>query len=695
MVRRRILLIVWCSVVASVGFPQVAYAYIDPATTSYVIQVVSALVITLSVTAGVLWNQIRTQLSTAKPRISVWFQRNFTAAGRSARQAESRSGRDGRDEVLDAELSQIVTAVLGGDGSKQTLRDKVWRDERSGWRRLGLAVVPCLSLPFILLVAGPLEAYGANFAALPFSVYLLLWTGLGVFALVGAVLLTIALLLRGRVFDVFISGLAGLALGSWVQQFLNISTGDFRGDQFAWNSHLGLILANTVLWVLIVSLPTALRVISKRVWNVGVILLPLAALFAGLVAGLSAVVPLTDSEATRAESRYLSYDGLTEVSNRKNIIVFLLDTLDQNDILDVLRDDPHFFDPLEGFTSFDQAMTRTTETFPSVPYMFTGSDYMWDHPRSEWYDKAWSESEFLPQLKALGYRVNVHTDRDFFYWDDDNIAGLVDNFGQSGLHVNRLEMLAGMSRLAAFSRAPLALQAGLWLDPDTFSELLRAESGAPQPYVFNDAYLNEYLHEHPVTVRETETGSADDTPQFSFIHLNGAHQPYTLTADGTRSSHTTSQLDQVKGSFAIVFYYIEQLKTMGLYDSSEIIILGDHGLHLGWDKRVLWMPILPALLVKPADAERAPLAHSLAPTTTGDLAASVVEAAGGDPEPFGTPFFSVPLDQPRTRRLYWIRHALDDSDTPFLGVFDVTGDARDFKNWTLIEKLPLGEKYRR
>jgi hypothetical protein len=670
----------------------VAYAYIDPATTSYVIQVVSALVITLSVTAGVMWSQIRTQLSTAKPRISLWFQRNFTGAGRAARRADTQTNIAGRDEVLDAELNQVVAAVLGGDGNQQTLRDKVWRDERSGWRRLALAVVPCLSLPFIILVAGPLEAYGTNFAALPFSVYSLLWTGLGVFALIGFGLLALVMLLRGRVFDVVISGLAGLAIASWVQQFLNIETGDFRGDQFAWNSHLGLILANTVLWVLIVSLPAIMRVVSKRVWNVGVILFPLTALFAGLVAGLSAVVPLTDSEATRAESRYLSYDGLTEVSNRKNIIVFLLDTLDQNDILDVLRDDPHFFDPLEGFTSFDQAMTRTTETFPSVPYMFTGSDYMWDHPRSEWYDKAWSESEFLPQLKALGYRVNVHTDRDFFYWDDDNIAGLVDNFSQSGLKVNRLEMLSGMSRLAAFSRAPLALQAGLWLDPDTFSELLRADSGSPQPYVFNDAYLNEYLHEHPLTVRETAAGVADDTPQFSFIHLNGAHQPYTLAADGTRSPHTTSQLDQVKGSFSIVYYYLEQLKALGLYDSSEIIILSDHGLHLGWNQRVLRTPILPALLVKPADAEPAPLAHSMAPVTTGDMAASVIETAGGDPDPFGTPFFSVPVDEPRIRRLYWIRHK-DAGDEAFLGVFDVVGDARDINNWTLIEKLPMGEKY--
>jgi hypothetical protein len=692
-VRRRVLLIIWCSVVATLGFPQVAYAYIDPATTSYVIQVVSALVITLSVTAGVLWTQIRTQLSTAGPRISAWAHRNFSAAGRAARKAESRSSSEGEDNVLDAELSAAVAAVLGGGTAKQSLRERVWTDKRSFGRRLALAVVPCLSLPFIFIVAGPVEAYGANFAALPFSVYSLLWTALAAFALIGAGLLVLVMLTRGRVFDLSISLLAGLALGSWVQQFLNIETGDFRGDQFAWNAHLGLILANTALWVVIVSLPACVRVISHRAWNLGVVVVPLAVMVAALVSGLSAVMPLSPSQVTRAESRYLSYDGLSEVSPNKNIIVFLLDTLDQNDILAALQDDPTFFAPLTGFTSFDQNMTHTTETFPSIPYLFTGSDYMWDHPRSEWFQAAWSEGKLLPQLKALGYRVNVHTVREDFYWFDEDIAGLVDNFSESGLKVDRLSMLSGMTRLAAFSRSPLSLQAALWLDPDTFSDLLRAETDAEQPYVIDDAYLFDYLKSHPLSVRATDDGVAADAPQFSFIHLNGAHQPYTLTTAGTRSTGSTSQLAQVKGSFQIVYYYLQELKALGLYDSSEIIIMSDHGLHLGWSYRTLPHPINAALMVKPAGAAPVPLAHSLAPTATSDFAATILDAAGGDAHVVdGTPFFQIPENEIRTRRLYWIRHEVE-GDEAFLGVFDVTGDARELANWHLLEKAPLGEKW--
>ena len=61
-------------------------------------------------------------------------------------------------------------------------------------------------------------------------------------------------------------------------------------------------------------------------------------------------------------------------------------------------------------------------------------------------------------------------------------------------------------------------------------------------------------------------------------HLYGAHSPYYLTEDATLD-YDSNPIAQWKGCLKIVYKYLEQLRVKGLYDTTSIIIMADHGLN--------------------------------------------------------------------------------------------------------------------
>jgi len=710
-VRRHVIMVLWCTAVLWWGSAQPAHAYIDPATTSYLIQIASAIIISASVAIGVFFTRIQTFLITARPRIGVWFRRTVAWFAHaqppglvppgSTRGVSTGSVSTGSTTpILDPKLRAAVDAALaagatgGGTTTTSTTagatsapatswRRKLFADDRPWIHRLAVAVLAALGITVPLLAAGPVELFAANITDLPISLGTVIGAGIVTALSVGAVAGLLVSLLRGRAFDVAVSLLVGVGLASWVQLFMNIDTGSFTGEQFPWNQHLGQTLLNSLVWGVLMGLPVLVRYLSRQVWRMVVAIVPAILMTIGVVSATAAAVPLPMGGTT---GRYLSMAGLDEVSSTNNIIVFLVDATDESVIRDLGQASDFSFGPLEGFTSFDQNAARYQETFPALPFMLTGADYLWNQLRSAYFRNAYDTSSFLPELKRLGFRINMYTAAEDLYWLPDDVTRLIDNLSPAKPKVNYPAMMGAMVRLSAFSRSPLSLQPSLWLDPDAFSGTLQGSAGQAAPYVIDDVALYKQILDHPLRI-------AGPQPQFSLIHMFAAHQPFTMDDQGQRVP-STSRLKQAEGTFKIIYTYLDQLRALGLYDSSTILIMADHGTHLPWQQRVLTAPLLPSLLVKPANAPHTPLQHSSAPTYMTNFQATIMQAAGGDPAPFGQTYFQVPEDAVITRRFYWIRPAIG-SYTGELQVFDITGDALDFRNWRLVGTLPMTEGFYR
>ena len=69
---------------------------------------------------------------------------------------------------------------------------------------------------------------------------------------------------------------------------------------------------------------------------------------------------------------------------------------------------------------------------------------------------------------------------------------------------------------------------------------------------------------------------SDADKNYIFIHLAGSHAPYILD-ENCQKSNTATPLSQTKGAFLFIKKYLNELKRLGVYDNSIIVISGDHG----------------------------------------------------------------------------------------------------------------------
>ena len=159
----------------------------------------------------------------------------------------------------------------------------------------------------------------------------------------------------------------------------------------------------------------------------------------------------------------------------------------------------------------------------------------------------------------------------------------------------------------------------------------------------------------------------------------------------TESQDHTALVNQARGSLGIVEEYISQLKDLGVYDQSTIVITADHGVW-PWNNARLDKTTSPILLVKPAGADSTqPLQTSEVPTGHIDLPATLEWAVGAwdgsAADELGsssvmassTPVFEV-TDDERPRYFYWNNHD-GKHDITFVE-YKVDGEANDFSDWT-------------
>ncbi|MDR0848706.1 MAG: LTA synthase family protein [Propionibacteriaceae bacterium] len=689
--------------------PQPAQAaYIDPATTSYIIQVVSGLLITASVAIGVFFRKIQLFLVQAGARIQVWWIRNFTASGRKA--AASRSRADAaatakrsaavqRRSVSSVAARASLAGVSGGKGSSSgrvtsgavddaaplNRRTLLWSDSRSFAARAGLAALVAAGFSTVYILFAILDLYASNSADLPFRVGDVAPLAFGLWAGVTVAILAVLILLKGRVFDLVASLILGVAIAGWAQaNFFNPEYGQLMGDSIQWQKSTAVALVDLIIWIVIIAIFPLLRLVGRKVWT-ACLVISCAFLLTGSAASLA--VTYSGSVIQSQEDGlmgYLSYEDAFHVSSTHNEIVFLLDECDIDYVHTIEKEDPHFFDALTGFTRFDQNITHFNKTFPSVASILTGKDYLYQSIISDYYKQAWGGTNGLRDLKNAGYSVNLYDDRPYVYWNDTEIDGLIDNMVVTKEKMNVSQALNGLTRLSAFVYAPVIAKPSFWMSGSELSGVWRPAQGGPERYTFDDPLFHDKLREGLVV---------DGTqPRFMFFHLNGSHGPFVMDERGDRvaEGQQSGRIEQTRGAFQIVFDYLQDLRDLGLYDSATVVITADHGHHADLNAPNLPGPNLASLFVKPAGAPSAPLTVSLAPVSTSNFLPTMVAEAGLDPAPFGQTYFEVDPGDMTPRIFTWIRWRYED-EAPYSQTYEVIGDARRWENWHMIGQATLRE----
>jgi hypothetical protein len=417
-------------VLANICFSTPVHAYIDPATTTYIIQIVTALIITLGVTIGVFFTRVRLSIVELYVRFSEFFIRLFS-------KRRDKNGKSSRTSV--AERSAIT-------------------EDLSFRRRFFSAICVSIAFAFTFIVFGIYELYMLNIESFNFPLNLLFPYVLLLGASV-AILLTIVLVLfRGRLFTALISLVFGILLAGYIQgNFLNRGLGILTGDQIDWSTQARSFLGNTLIWFAIVSIPFLLKALKKKVWSVTIKTVSCLLVIVQIVSMFA--IYSSELLTPKPSNRYLSMKGINEIAKEKNIIIFTIDRLDNTYIRTIMKGDPNFFDRLDGFTQFTNNMSLYSQTFPSVANMFTGELHLFDRPQREYLKKTWTESTFIPKLRSQQYASYFYMEPGYTFRDASDLEHIADNVVENEIRIRTRDALMQFVRLSAFRCDKMALAA--------------------------------------------------------------------------------------------------------------------------------------------------------------------------------------------------------------------------------------------
>ncbi len=538
---------------------------------------------------------------------------------------------------------------------------KLFAGRRPFGRRLLLALFPALSLSFTLFFFGPLDLSCISRSYISWSPLSILPITAAVMGAVFAVLLLAAAVPGGHIHAFLVSVYTGLSAAFYLQgALLNSNLGTMDGHTVNWPSFSTKMLLNLAVWCVILLVPHLIHYFNNRVWR-GAVMLVCSALV--LMQGVSLGVKLADQAAydrSRPESYYISNENILNVGTKNNVAVFLLDTVSDKDITAMLEKYPDSLNLFHDFVRYENANSHYMFTVPSLVNLLTGREWDCEHETvADYMEQAWKSERaaaFYRELADRGYVRNIYM---LLPEAASDPSVLLDAFSTLKLankdtKIDRSAFVK-LIKLSFYRYFPMMMKPFFVIYTSDISNLVTR----------NDAMTSEWDFVTRMNEAPLAAGSYENA--FFFYYLQGSHLPYRLDDRGRMINSNlapeyftnySEKEDQLAGFFYLIGDYIRQLKEMGLYDQTGIIILADHGNNQDRDA-----DHQPIYLVKMPGEKRDAIEIRSAPVTIQDsFQADVMAMVGNTGFEWGIPSAQVP-DEPAER---WTRVYAKDEDYPLL-----------------------------
>lgn len=553
-------------------------------------------------------------------------------------------------------------------------------EDRSIGKRLIVSASVSTALVFTFLFYGIFDLTIGNKEFLPFILGDILPYTIIISLIVLLVLTGIFMIFKGKIFDIVISLAIGILIAGYIQgNFLNLDMGQLNGDKIEWSKYYLHTIINLAIWCVIIALPLVLRYFSRKTWfkcSIFVCVLLVGMQLSSMVTSI-----ITTNFVRPSENKYLSQEGMYEVSDDENIIVFLLDRLDGKYINIVKENNPDFFDELEGFTYFSNHTSMYCRTFPSVPYMFSKNIFFGNESGAEYLDSVWVGNKFFKEMKEKGFTTKMYLPDKFTYSDINQLADVADNISDGKISIDKLVAIKKMVRFSAYRYAPHIAKESLWFPYDTFKECT-VVSADDKPFMMDDAGFVKYMAGKGISTGEPKKN-------FAYYHFEATHA-ISASGEDDNAADRENIIKCTEGSFEqIVYPYIEQMKKLGIYENSTIIITGDHGKSKDIHNLDTYKTV--GLFVKPKGKSTGKVVESKAPVSHDNFMATIIKAAGGDDSYFGKSVFDVKDDEDTKRRfMYRVDRGNGKS---VMEEFQIGIDATDIKNWKKVGEIEMKDAY--
>ena len=516
-----------------------------------------------------------------------------------------------------------------------------------------LRSIPVIGLfMFMLFIFLPAEVLYANTKELPF-VYGEFSKDLTILAVGITVAASLIIsFLPDIIHRWLLTALFGIDLGAYVQyMFLNKGIDLMGQNPLGYNPPTNKIVTNIIIWIVILIVVIALEIITKK----GKVAL-CGALFIFAIQGVAMVSIIMGADDAffeyPATEYHLSGEEQYTVSSDENIILFVVDCFSNRDLNNALAVKPDAIDMLNDFTRYTNEDAVYLGTFPSLDHMLTTEEVDFDKKINDWTKSVWTSDNcnyFYKGMKDAGYECNLYTpDLTILCAEnspEDLLADKWDNFTNAPLRreVDKKAIKNGVLKMAAYRIAPEFLKGRYYV---TMSDYIDTVKILDDPLMHENYDFNSKLLENELVTK-------DDKKMFIVQHLMGTHL-FKNDEYGNYKEEAGYE-ETALGCLNILHTYINDLKKVGAYDNSTIIITADHGWEYGQQ---------PVFFVKEAGRENDKMEESDAPISHCELLPTIAEYAGMDPSPLGKTIYDFKPGEKRTRTLYIKNYFEEYPDVP-------------------------------
>lgn len=497
---------------------------------------------------------------------------------------------------------------------------------------LALTVTYAVFSPSALFLSNINEFQLSYFMAAP-MIFLAAFLLLGVLCLIGLCLA------RETFARYFASLLFSAALGVYLQtNFLNPELPTLDGTPIDWAVYSGESRVNVIWWGVCLLLPLVLTYFQPKIAQKGIAAL---SWFGSAVQLISLVMLIFTNPADNPANYGLSKEDEFTVGRQDNIVVFVVDTLQSSTMEEYLESEAYPAGSLDDFTFFQQAVSGGAPTYLGMLTLATGSEYDPLESLSAYFESSWADTPLYDELHSSGYDVRFFTTLDSLFYISEREADNYQLFSE-GVHIEKpVAFTAQLYKLTCFYSMPLFLKEQFLLSTETITDLLARS-------------LEAYECDDVVFYQELQEAGNLETPYekaFRLYHLRGLHEPYIVDENLQYSTEVFATEQQtLQGNMKEIYLYLDKMKEAGVYDTSTIIITGDHGKHQEGN-----LEANPAVLIKRPQESHA-LAYSDALIHFRNVTATMAMAMTDDYAAYGPSVYDITEDSDVERL-----HVVDES----------------------------------
>lgn len=396
----------------------------------------------------------------------------------------------------------------------------------------------------------PCAIYLANAEEFLFTLYHFVWIPPVCFLAVSALLYFLGSLFRkGR--NIWCGILFAVGILVYLQgNLLFEDTGVFNGMPYHAEEHLGHIVADSAIWVIV----TAICIFCAWKYGnpAGKAFSRISGFFSAFILiALAVLIASADRSYLRPRNGFISNEGLLKANAGKNVIVLVLDMFDKTYMDEILAESPDTSEEFPGFVYYRGVEGCYTSTKESLGAFL-------------------NSPELTDAISGNGFSTGIYTDVRFL---PEKLRNETENFLYGSGRINDVpRFIQTLYRLVSCSYAPDLFRPAVWLYGNEFDALYSADDDSSEVYsISNTDFFNRLNSEGAVL---------SDIPCFRMIHLYGSHYPYVhdeYLNPITPSFSDENAIRASKGALLIADKYLKQLKELRAYENSLIVIMADHG----------------------------------------------------------------------------------------------------------------------